>query len=73
MYVVPACELPLSISSIDPDIVELAVSISKTWFLTGMISFELGIVVTLIWVLAAPSTFEILVILAEVKIISPVV
>ena len=73
MYPVPACELPLSISSISPVKDELAVSIDKTWFLTGTTSFESGCTVTLILVLAAPSTFDILVILADVKIISPLV
>ena len=73
MYPVPACELPLSISSTEALNDELLVSIDNTWFLTGTISFESGVTVTFILVLAAPSTLEILVILADVKIISPLV
>ena len=73
VYVVPAEELPLSTVSTAPVTVELAVSICKIWFLTGTISFELGIANTLICVLVAPSTFEILVIFADVKTTWPFV
>ena len=55
MYPVPACELPLSISSTDAVKDELLVSISRVWLRTGMISFESGVTVTLTLVLATPS------------------
>ena len=71
MYPVPACELPLSISSTEALNDELLVSIDNTWFLTGTISFEFGIAVKRKRVDAEPSTFDTLLIKTEFILMIP--
>ena len=76
MAVVPLPEVEVALpleDSVSAEAVTLVLvkSISSIWFLTGTISFELGVTIILICVEVASSTFDIAVILMLLIFITP--